>query len=602
MYSSVRSDIGEVRILQVSAGLRQDPIRLAFAKAILDGAAIERFEAISYMWGSSQAQVKVQLDGCDFFISTRLHEVLLDIRDSTGPRFVWIDAICINQQDISERNKQVQLMRRIYRDAQVVRVWLDLKFDPNTPVFLSLKALNSESACTDLGVEPDFWDPVCAIFANDYWSRVWIQQEITNARELIIQCGAVLVETSCLFHFLRLIHAIQYDGVMGRTWWDWAVKKPSVQLPERFGDPNCRTMPVKGSTLDTNDLDIVNALQNARKLKCTDDRDRVYGIMFLAQNWHEGDITVDYTLSVSGVYTEASRAILDKYHSLGFLSYATLDYSGYGHITDKTPSWAPDWRRKPTNIQFAPRLCLGETDSLLGIPGTISDQLLFTRGVKLDKVAHCFSDSFRKDLLSFTVLEFIQIWDKILAAADSLPPSISSGSGSSSEKNYSESPQWRALIRTISGSDYRRSKHPDIDNVLYQSGINLVSLSQCQHGELDPAITKLGQVLNLDQGTFQLSRLLISFSWWMLIAHFPILTSLRRTGLAPKCAQPGDQIWFILTCEKPLILRPHGKEYLVVGEAYLDGMNHWRSLGKPQRTLQEGDVIGGYEVQPICLK
>src|SRR4051812_19381967 len=94
-YSSIGSKIGEVRILKIFAGQRQDPINLAFTKVILDGASNSNFEAISYMWGTPQGQVNVELNGCEFSVSTRLHELLLDIRDSKEPRFVWIDAICI---------------------------------------------------------------------------------------------------------------------------------------------------------------------------------------------------------------------------------------------------------------------------------------------------------------------------------------------------------------------------------------------------------------------------------------------------------------------------------------------------------------------------
>jgi Heterokaryon incompatibility protein (HET) len=601
-YQSIRSKISEVRILEISTGQRQDPINLSFIKVILDGGSTSNFEAISYMWGDPQGQVNVQLSGCDFHVSTRLHELLLDIRDSEEPCFVWIDAICINQEDTIERNEQVQLMKKIYHSAQAVRVWLDLDVDPNTPVFVNLAALNSESTHMDLGLQPDFWDPICTIFHNEYWGRIWIQQEVTNARELKIQCRTVLLKTSCLFHFLRLLHATQYENVMGSRWWDWAVKKPSVQLPERFGLHNSRTMPVRGSTLDTDDLDIVQTLRNAIKLNCTDDRDRVYGIMFLAHNWHEGDITVDYALSVSEVYTEASKAILHKHGSLGFLSYATLDYHGYDKITDRTPSWVPDWRRKPPNIQFAPHQRFGDCNSSYSIPGTILDHLLYTRGIKLDEISHCYQNLFHTDILSLTVLEFLEICNIIVADAISLFPLTSTESNHPGKETYSETPQWKALIRTISGSDYRRDEHPDIDNILYQSALNLVNLSQSQDRDFDPSSYKLGRLLDLSEGPFIASRLLVSFSWWMMISHYPILTSKGKIGLAPKCTKPGDEIWFVPSCEKPLILRQHEMEYLLVGETYLDGANNWQPLGGPQSTLQEGGVIGEYKVESICLK
>lgn len=50
-------------------------------------------------------------------------------------------------------------------------------------------------------------------------------------------------------------------------------------------------------------------------------------------------------------------------------------------------------------------------------------------------------------------------------------------------------------------------------------------------------------------------------------------------GQAPKVARPGDQVWLLPDCECPMMLRPDGEKYQVIGEAYLPGVNFWEPLG-----------------------
>ena len=57
------------------------------------------------------------------------------------PRPLWIDAICINQADQAEKEKQIPLMRHIYPNAQLVRLWLDISIDMADPAFEAIQKL-----------------------------------------------------------------------------------------------------------------------------------------------------------------------------------------------------------------------------------------------------------------------------------------------------------------------------------------------------------------------------------------------------------------------------------------------------------------------------
>ena len=64
------------------------------------------------------------LEGCKFEITRNLRDALYNIRDSSRIIGLWVDAICINQQDDNERNQQVALMGQIYSVAQHTVIYL----------------------------------------------------------------------------------------------------------------------------------------------------------------------------------------------------------------------------------------------------------------------------------------------------------------------------------------------------------------------------------------------------------------------------------------------------------------------------------------------
>lgn len=81
------------------------------------------YEALSYTWGEEAASVRILLNGKEFLVRRNLADALAALRISE-PRVLWVDALCINQQDTAERNHQVGMMAGIFRRAERVLVWL----------------------------------------------------------------------------------------------------------------------------------------------------------------------------------------------------------------------------------------------------------------------------------------------------------------------------------------------------------------------------------------------------------------------------------------------------------------------------------------------
>lgn len=97
-----------------------------FEYPLLDsGKGTHLYEALSYVWGSEEKPRRISTDEGDLYITENLHAALLRLRDRSFERIIWVDAICINQDDIEERNRQVQAMASIYAKASRVIVWLE---------------------------------------------------------------------------------------------------------------------------------------------------------------------------------------------------------------------------------------------------------------------------------------------------------------------------------------------------------------------------------------------------------------------------------------------------------------------------------------------
>lgn len=108
-------------LLEVEAG---EQARIVCKLIQVDLEQAPAFDALSYVWGSNTSRRKILCNGIDTAITQNLHSALKQLRLVEHPRMIWIDQLCINQDDIQERNSQVLLMCRIYRRAQGVVIWL----------------------------------------------------------------------------------------------------------------------------------------------------------------------------------------------------------------------------------------------------------------------------------------------------------------------------------------------------------------------------------------------------------------------------------------------------------------------------------------------
>ena len=116
----------QIRILRLHPALNlKAPIRCSLYETSLqdirDGR--ESYEAISYVWGSPHGTQKIFCDDKPLLVTMNCLQVLRYLRRKSKARDLWIDAVCIDQRNVQERNHQVALMGDVYRLASEVLIW-----------------------------------------------------------------------------------------------------------------------------------------------------------------------------------------------------------------------------------------------------------------------------------------------------------------------------------------------------------------------------------------------------------------------------------------------------------------------------------------------
>jgi hypothetical protein len=142
------------------------------------------YEALSYVWGTTRAAHAVTANGFLLGITQNLDLALRHLRDPIQAKVIWIDALCINQEDIDERNYQVPLMGSIYEGASQTTVWLGPAADESDLVMEAIRTFNMHDMnpfCLSIDI--------LRLMTRSWWSRVWVIQEVALAQRVVIQCG-----------------------------------------------------------------------------------------------------------------------------------------------------------------------------------------------------------------------------------------------------------------------------------------------------------------------------------------------------------------------------------------------------------------------------
>jgi ankyrin repeat protein len=274
-----------------------------------------KYTALSYAWGNPGSEYRISLNGRQVKVRRNLWRFLSQVRQHPAVLFdlVWIDALCIEQDDDDERTHQVALMGEIYKSAERVIAWLGPSYSGSDQAMHDLQRgvpcwIKSKRAAKK-------WTSSAAsairgLCVRRYWERLWIFQELLLAREALLMCGSSFVSLNTFRDCLQTI-ADRYDSLANPE-----NEERSNHAAEQWEFRCVRYSPamavmllVKEKEDERSVSSIYDLMMATRQMQCSKIRDRVYGVLSATQN--AGDIvTIDYDISIAALI----HGVLREHH------------------------------------------------------------------------------------------------------------------------------------------------------------------------------------------------------------------------------------------------------------------------------------------------
>ncbi|KAK0641412.1 heterokaryon incompatibility protein-domain-containing protein [Cercophora newfieldiana] len=309
------------------------------------------YEALSYTWGSPADKAKDLVgvedgSGCItgyLQVRANLDSALRHLRLPDRSRLLWIDAICINQEDLEDRSQQVCRMGSIFSLAQRVVVWFgpgsaSSRLALSTLEDLGRKVVSTkeyyicphpdevpEMPCWSLtDMVPPYseatWHALGELMSRPWFQRMWVVQEVQlGSRGSIVQCGRDSIQWQPFRYAIACLRSKQHF----------------TPISAFIGYPLTVCLDLAGFPFDY-------LLSKTKSSKCSDDRDRIYGILSLTPAWFQKQVVPNYTAELVEVYKTTFLVHAGHTKGLGLLPFAKG--CNLGPPTPGWSSWVPDYR------------------------------------------------------------------------------------------------------------------------------------------------------------------------------------------------------------------------------------------------------------------
>ncbi|KAI1262256.1 HET-domain-containing protein [Xylariaceae sp. FL1019] len=545
-----------------------------------------QYEAVSYVWGDPSDRKSIGCNGKELKITVGLFIALSQLRLPSKKRRLWVDGICINQDDVDERGRQVRCMKAIYSNAARVLIWLgpeqhesDLGISVAHGLNRACRQYKDEGGSLD-GISFDD-ERVRRLFSRFrnlsecpgigafgkiverlWFTRVWVVQELALAGDAIVFCGGASIDWEDLMNaitaqdYLNLYHADH-----SRNAYAFILQKAREQW--RSGVH----------------LSLLSLLFRYRILDSSDPRDKIFGLTALVRDEISGTeaIQADYTVDTTVLYTDIAKEILRRATVLNILSVPPrIEGQGPSNL----PSWVPDW----TSNRLCP--CLGlanysDIDDLdFAASGSSPPQIQFdeagsalgVQGHRIDRIADIGS-VLRSDKLPQTLYRDVRLpqctfhldeWSRVAKLREG-------------GLYVTGEPIRDAFIQTLTTGSTSES----ITALRVQLGILESNATICRWLSYQPQ--KFFPSWLVDWGVVMMHAALFFRRSDQMTLDFRIhLSSLQdrrvfRTdrgfiGLASAVTEVGDEIVVVKGAKVPLVLRMKGSKWTSQGDCYLRGI------------------------------
>jgi hypothetical protein len=347
-YPRLNSPAEQIRLVEIQESDVSTEI-VTIAIKVWDLNVVPPYRCVSYTWGKHVFE-DIIIDKQRCRVRRNCYYALWQIREQHFPGPIWIDSLCIDQENLSEKAVQIQLMATIYTHASLLfacvgahadltEVLIETVQQKKSAEFAALYSPLSENeqemeAGMELS-EMQLWDvwlegldeqslnslrtALKNFVSRPYWSRVWVVQEIALSEgKILILCGTDAIVWDDLELILQLVgegkaNAFDDAGAPKRLWDDF----DAIPLAIEVGFLNI----LNGAHSESLDTMIRRTVMSL----CSDPRDHIYGILSLVE-WSREPIRPDYTRS----HFDLAMEVLPHLHDISTL-YEILQLLGIRH-------------------------------------------------------------------------------------------------------------------------------------------------------------------------------------------------------------------------------------------------------------------------------
>jgi hypothetical protein len=343
-YSPLDEEAQEIRLLTLLPGSFSSDVRVCLDITPFTKSNVPNFEAVSYAWGSAENPVSIFIGNSGrktLPVTQNLGKALPYFRFEDKPRVLWIDAICVDQNNLKERGQQVKRMADIFSKAVRVLVWLGpASYDSELSLDLferiaskvkvdeatfNLVATTNEAHWVDSRTGVPFNKveiiSIWQFIQRPWFGRLWIWQEVHLALgDVEVMCGDRTIPWTALQLAIRCLNRKSLT-----------IFDPSEQPPKRF-DAVCDLC------YGVNHFRSIGRLvHHSKNSNCSDPRDKIYALLSLMYRpWVIG-IEPDYTKDVYQTYRDFALSMIESSQDLNILNIV----ESHEHL-EGVPSWVPN--------------------------------------------------------------------------------------------------------------------------------------------------------------------------------------------------------------------------------------------------------------------
>ncbi|KAH5370235.1 hypothetical protein HBI49_074980 [Parastagonospora nodorum] len=249
------------------------------------------YDALSYVWGDSKNKPCIFIHGSRFEVTENLHAALSQLRNHSIERILWVDAICINQEDMSEKEHQIQFMAAIYGQANRTLVWLGEAASNSDLIFQEIRNVHGKMS-TAVVDKLSLQQAGLALLHRPWFRRIWILQEVAAARNIVIMCGDQKMDgyAFCL-GIDSMIASYKASSDLQNL-----IRSVLYLIRESLFRPAFRKSIIGRSTLDICPLSGLVDMYHAHD--ATDCRDKVFALLGMSSDdLSQGSLSPNYQIS-----------------------------------------------------------------------------------------------------------------------------------------------------------------------------------------------------------------------------------------------------------------------------------------------------------------